>query len=170
MLHWLGFHFIDLMSYLAGQPVKAVSTMTARQTTDQIEVEDTATCLLQYENGMLGSLHLGYLLPSGGHQFLGLRGSLGWVSWDWETGRQFTVCSEHPAWRASPERTFDFPSPPDAGYGGGTAEILLRDLARCIRQGGADPLFTIDDALQVLEVLDAAYESAASGKVVEVSR
>ena len=170
MLQWLGCHFIDLMSHLTGLPVKAVSAMTARQTTDEIEVEDTATCLLQYGNGMLGSLHLGYLLPSGGHQFLGLRGSLGWVSWDWETGRQFTVHSEHPTWKAAPQRTFDFPHPADAGYGGGTAEILLRDLARCIRQGGTDPIFTIDDALRVLEVLDAAYESAGSGKVVEVSR
>lgn len=168
MLQWLGCHFIDAMLYLTGQPVTAISAMTARQTTDEIEVEDTATCLLRFGNGMLGSLHLGYLLPAGGHQFLGLRGSLGWAAWDWSAGRRFTVHSEHPDWSAAPTRVFDFPRPAGAGYGDGTAAMLLRDFVRCIRQNGDAPLYTIQDAINVLKVLDAAYESAASGRQIPI--
>ena len=169
MLQWLGCHFLDVMLHLTGEAVVSVSAMTARQTTDEIEVEDTATCLLRFGNGMLGSLHLGYLLPGGGHQFLGLRGSLGWMSWDWEDGRRFTVQSEHPDWRAGPTRLFDFPTPADAGYGNGTAEIALHDFVRCIRQKGIDPLYTISDAIRVLEILDAAYESSENGGVVNIA-
>ena len=167
MLQWLGCHFVDVMLYLAGQPVKSVAAMMARQTTDEIEVEDTATCLLRFGNEMLGSLHVGYLLPNGGHQFLGLRGSLGWVNCEWEGGRRFTVYSDHPEWKAAPQRDIQFSLPADAGYGNGTAVILLHDFVRCIRQGGAGPFYTIGDAIRVLEVLDAAYESASQGCTVD---
>ncbi len=165
MLQWLGCHWLDLMLFITGQPVTAVTAMTARQTTDQIEVEDTATVLLRFGGGMLGSLHVGYLLPAGTEMFWGLRGSLGWVHWDLTHGRQVTVHSTHPAWRTAPTRSFDFPDPPNATYGRNSGEALLRDLARYIRDGGApgqDP----DEALAVLRVLDAAYAAAETGRTV----
>jgi predicted dehydrogenase len=166
MLQWLGCHFLDLMMYVTQQPVTSVMAMTAQQTSDEIEVEDTATCLLQFPSGLLGSLHVGYLLPGGGQIFLGLRGSLGWVHWDALTGQRFTVCSEHPDWVAAPRRVFDFPQPSLTTYAGGTGELLLRDFVRCIDQQGADPAYTATDALHVLKVLDAAYESADRRQMV----
>jgi predicted dehydrogenase len=169
MLQWLGCHFLDLMNHLSQQNVASVMAMTARQTTDEIEVEDTATCLLRFGDGMLGSLHVGYLLPSGGQMFIGLRGSLGWAHWDAMAGRRFTVYSEHPDWIAAPTRVFDVPRPASATYGGGTGELLLRDFVRCINESGRDPVYTASDALRVLEVLDAAYESAGSGQAVSLS-
>lgn len=169
MLQWLGSHWLDLMLYITQQPVAAVAAMTARQTTDEIEVEDTATCLLRFGNGMLGSLHVGYLLPTGGQAFMGLRGSLGWLHWDWQDQRRFTVHSTHPDWAAAPTRVFDFPSPPNATYGGGTGEALLRDFARCIRDNGARPRLTVADAMEVLRICDAAYAAADSGRTVQIS-
>lgn len=166
MLQWLGCHFLDLMVHVTQQPVASVMAMTARQTTGEIEVEDTATCLLRFGSGMLGSLHVGYLLPYGGQMALGLRGSLGWVHWDAMAGRSFTAHSESPGWIAAPTRVFDFPSPALPTYGAGTGELLLRDFVRCIEENAAAPAYTIADALHVLRVLDAAYESAASGQAV----
>lgn len=168
MLQWLGCHFLDVMLYLTQQPVHRVMAMTSRQTTDELEVEDTATCLLRFDNEMLGSLHVGYVLPFGGQMFLGIRGSLGWVHWDVLQGRQLTVHSEHPAWIASPTRTYQFPEPPQSSYAGNTGELMLRDFVRCIGQNGADPAFTVKETLSVLKVLDAAYESASSGHQVSV--
>ena len=169
MLEWLGCHWVDLMLYITGQPVASVMAMTARQTNDEIEVEDTAVCLLRFANGMLGSLHTGYLLPEGGQTCLCLRGSLGWVQWDWQQGRRFVAHSEHPSWNASPTRTYDFPLPARASYGGGTGAAMLRDFARCIVEGSANPAMTVADCVRVLDVIDAAYESAASGRVVAVA-
>lgn len=166
MLQWLGCHWLDLMLYMTQQPVSAVSAMTARQTTDEIEVDDTATCLLRFGNGMLGSLHVGYLLPAGGQAFMGLRGSLGWLTWDWQNGRRFTIHSEHPSWAMAPERVYDFPTAPGSTYGGGTGEATVRDFARCIGEGGANPRMTIGDALDVLRILDAAYQAAATDRTV----
>ena len=168
MLQWLGCHFLDVMMHVTRQPVTSVMAMTAQQTTDEIDVEDTATCLLRFDNGMLGSLHVGYLLPSGGQTFLGLRGSLGWVHWDAMAGRRFTVHSEHPGWIAAPTKTFDFPRPSVDTYAGGAGELLLRDFVRCIDEKARDPIYTAADALHVLQVLDAAYESAGSGQKVSI--
>jgi len=170
ILQWLGCHFLDLMTHLTGEQVVEVMAMTSRQTTDTIEVEDTAVCLLRFGNAMLSTLHTGYLIPEGGDKFLGLRGSLGWLSWDSPDGRCFTVHSEHTDWRAAPTRTFDFPRPIDTTYAGGTGVLMLQDFARCIHAKGQDPALTIADAVQVLRVLDAAYESAATGVAVSVTQ
>ena len=168
MLQWLGCHFVDLMVHLAQQPVASVTAMTARQTTEEIDVEDTASCLLRFGTGTLGSLHVGYLLPSGNQMFIGLRGSLGWVHWDAMAGRRYTVCSEHPDWVAAPTRHFEVPRPPLATYGAGMGELMLRDFVRCINENGRDPIYTVADAIRVLQVLDAAYESASSGQAISI--
>lgn len=168
MLQWLGCHFLDIMMYVARQPVTTVMAMTAKQTEEDIDVEDTAACLLRFGNGMLGSLHVGYLLPSGGQTFLGLRGSLGWVRWDAVADRRLIVQSEHPAWVTAPTRAYDFPRPPSATYGSGTGELLLRDFVRCINEHALGPAYTAADALHVLQVLDAAYASAENGQAVSI--
>lgn len=170
MLQWLGCHWIDLMAYVTGQPITSVMAMTARQTSVDLEVEDSATCLLRFGNGMLGSLHLGYLLPVGGQTCFCLRGSLGWVHWDWQAGRRFTVYSEHSTWKTSPTRVFDFTPPERAGYSDGAGAALLHDFARCVGAGGVGPAMTIADAIRVLAVIDAAYESAESGNTVLVQQ
>jgi len=166
MLEWLGCHWIDLMLHITGQPISNVMAMVARQTSQEIEVEDTATCLFRFGSGMLGNLNVGYLLPSGGQGCLCIHGSLGWLRWDWQNGRTFTVHSEHPAWSVSPTRVYDYGVPANAGYGDGKGAALLHDFVRCINSGSQDPAMTIDDALRVLEVVDAAYQSAATGAAV----
>jgi predicted dehydrogenase len=168
MLQWLGCHFVDLMVHLAQQPVTSVMALTARQTTDEIDVEDTASCLLRFGDGALGSLNVGYLLPSGNQMFIGLRGSLGWAHWDAMAGRRYTVHSEHPSWIAAPTRHFEVPRPPLTTYGAGMGELLLRDFVRCIDENGREPIYTASDACHVLQVLDAAYQSASSGQAVSI--
>jgi predicted dehydrogenase len=169
MLQWLGCHWLDLMLHIPQQDVAAVSAMTSRQTSDEIEVDDSATCLLRYKSGMLGSLHVGYFLPSGTDAFWGIRGSLGSIRWEFQDGRRFTVHSDHPSWKVSPTRVFEFPAGPEPSYGAGTGMLLIQDFARCIRDKGANPLLTLDDALNVLRLLDAAYESDATGRAVALS-
>lgn len=170
MLQWLGCHWIDVMLHITGQSITGVTAMVARQTSKEIDVEDTASCLLRFGNGMIGSLVTGYLLPTGTQACLHLRGSRGWLEWEWGNGRTFTVHSEHPSWRVAPTRTFTFPAAAERGYGGGTGAALLHDFARCIAAGGADPEMTIDDAVRVLDVLDAAYASAETGALVMLKR
>lgn len=168
MLQWLGCHWIDMMLYITGQPVVSVAAMTARQTTDEIEVDDTATVLLRFGNGMLGSLHVGYLLPEGTQTYWGLRGALGWARHDFQDERRFTVHSQHPDWITAPTKYYDFPVPPNATYGRNSAQALLLDFVRCIRQGGVAPAENVATALETLRVLDAAYEAAETGRTVQV--
>ena len=98
-------------------------------------MEDTATVLLRFANGMLGSLHVGYLLPEGTQTYWGLRGSLGWARHDFQDERRFTVHSTHPDSITAPTKYYDFPVPPNATYGRNSAQALLLDFVRCIRQG-----------------------------------
>ena len=62
MLEWLGCHWIDLMHYITGQPIASVMAMTGRQTTTEIDVEDTATCLLKFGNGYVLSRSAEHIL------------------------------------------------------------------------------------------------------------
>jgi predicted dehydrogenase len=46
---------------------------------------------------------------------------------------------------------------------------VIRQFINAWRQGG-EPAFVPDDVLRVLEVLDAAQQSSAEGRTVEVAR
>ena len=48
-------HSVDLLLWLMG-PVKSVSAMTALRAHERIEVEDTATAILEFESGALGTI------------------------------------------------------------------------------------------------------------------
>ena len=76
--------------------------------------------------------------------------------------------SEHADWIAAPTRRFEVPRPPLTTYVAGMGELLLRDFVRCINEKGQDPIYTASDTHHVLQVLDAAYESASSGQAISI--
>lgn len=167
ILHWLGCHWLDLLRYVTGLEVADVSALLDTRAGDAIDVEDTAVVALRLANGALGSLHAAY--SSGpGDLFFGVRGSLGWARWE-QSRPEITVRSEHPSWSAAPERTITFTLPAVGGYGGAAG---LASLGRFIAsfRGEALPMFDVADARRVLEILDAAHRSAATGRLVPIRR
>jgi predicted dehydrogenase len=168
MLSWLGCHYLDFMRWATSAEVAQVTAFTATLSGQPIDVEDMATLALQFDNGMLGSLHCGYVTDGPTDQTFALRGTLGWLTWDGSATR-LDVRSLHPTWSTAPTRVLNFGGDTVPGYCGAVGVATLRHFIAAM-QGEVRPVDCIDDALRVLEVVDAAYASARTGAHVAVER
>ena len=125
---------------------------------------------MEYENGAFGSVHTGYLHPKGwGGKDVCLvyRGMEGWA--DWEIGEPtLDVKSTAREWSGSSERTLQYSLEPYTGYmslkwGLDWLQNFVDDVIE-----DREPSLNAVDAVRVLESIDAAYESAGTGRRVEV--
>jgi len=171
ILHWLGCHWLDFMRWVTLAEVTEVAAILDTLSGESIGVEDTAALSLRYSGGscqsagMIGSLHCSYVTDKATDQlFFGLRGTLGWVNWE-RSGHEFTVRSTHPGWVTAPTRVMCYEPDPAGGYGGAMGITALQRFIASFRDG-VRPAFTAEDALRVLEVLDAAHESSTTGRRV----
>jgi predicted dehydrogenase len=172
ILHMLGGHYLELMRALMGCEVTAVQAMAGRPVGFIDEpLEDVAVVALAYENGAFGSIHAGYLLPplGGGYDScLVYRGEQGWVNWAPVGAPRLDVKSAHPSWAAAPSRSLEVTLAPFAGYGNQRWHFeITQRFVRDIR-ANREPAVTVDDALHLLQLIEAAYESARTGRRVEV--
>ncbi len=118
---------------------------------------------------MIGSLHCTYATDKQPHQlFFGLRGTDGWVRWDY-VGSRIEVRSARPDWAAGMTGVMRFETDAVGGYERGDGVAVLRRFITTFR-GRARPAVTLEDALRVLEVVDAAHESARTGRRVTLAR
>lgn len=177
ILTWLGCHWLDLLRYLTVQDVRAVSALTGTLSGEPIDVEDVASVSLRLENGAVASLYAGYLLPSGRAGYEGaaydqnviLRGTLGALAYR-RAGDEDVVSLESiaDAFRSAPHQDFRFSLPSSPAYGGIHGLEFFENFLRLIRTGQGANLVSEVDALRVLEILDATYESARSERTVPV--
>ena len=175
VLHYVGCHHLELMRNLMGCEVKSVQAMTGRPVGVMEEpLEDVAILAMEYENGAYGSLHTGYLKPRGlgpeGYDSaLVYRGLEGWANWAPVGGAKMDVFSAVPEWSGAPERTFDYDlAPIERGYARMQwMHEWVKSFIDAIR-ADEDHYSTIEDGLHILQCIDAAYESARTGRRVEV--
>jgi myo-inositol 2-dehydrogenase/D-chiro-inositol 1-dehydrogenase len=172
ILHMLGGHYLEVMRFLMGGEVRAVQAMAGRPVGFIEEpLEDLAIVAMEYENGAFGSIHAGYLLPSRGDSYdscLIYRGEAGWATWTPVGAPRLEVKSASPEWAAAPARTMEYALAPFAGYGGQRWHFqIMQGFIRDIRVG-REPALTVEDALHVFQVIEAAYASARTGRRGEV--
>ena len=172
ILHMLACHSVEVMRYLIGSEVKYAQGMTSRPIGYIDEpLEEIAIATFEYENGALGSLHAGYLQRVKGAYDNGIvvRGDLGEAHWTPMTSQTLVVRSGANEWTGSPERKFDYTYPPGPpGYA--ATEWMFNMYQRFIDDVREDrePQVPIEVALHVLQAIDATYESARTGRRVEV--
>ena len=133
---------------------------------EDIDVEDAAAVSLRFDNGMIGSLHAGYFNSAGGETAVRLHGSQGWAKWNL-ADQACTISSDHPDWAAAPERHFHMPAAEYPGYGA-DGRALVKAFAAAIR-GEGESGYRVDDAIRALQIIEAAHESAASGRTIDVA-
>lgn len=179
ILSWLGCHWLDLARYLTEQEMLSVSAMMATLSGEAIDVEDVASVSFRLSGGALGSLYAGYLLPSGRAGYEGasydqriiLRGTHGTLCHAKDGDEQVvTLESSAAAWQTAPQQIFRFRLPSLPAYGGAHGLAFVDDFIRLALTGEGQPLVTAQDALRVLELLDAIYRSAQDGHVVHLPR
>src|SRR5262249_44334964 len=105
--NWLACHWIDLLLYIAGQPIVGITARAGTFGTQATELEDGGAAILDLENDALATFVGGYWLPrwtSESHWTI--RGSQRWVHWDpmrAGTGGVFTIHGPQPQFQAMDE-------------------------------------------------------------------
>ncbi len=172
VLHMLGGHYIEFMRHLVQCEVKSVQALVGRPV-GYIDdpLEDVAVVAMEYENGALGSLHAAYAQPplaSGYDSCFVYRGMHGWANWMPVGGNQLEITSEAPTWSGAPQKSITYTPTPMAVYGGHRWSYDI--MRRFVEEIHTDrpPAVTLEDALHVLQVIEAAYQAARIGKQVTV--
>ena len=172
ILHWLAIHTVDLIRYISGLEYKGVSAHKATLSGTDIDVEDVLAASFRMDNGALGSLHAGYVLPRRyGDIYLCFRGTAGdatWMMQDWDgRGDRLIVQSQAEGWAEDEYRQFDLSVDEAPGYGGAAGLGFIADFVAASR--GQGPFITNgDDAWQAMRFVEAAYEAAGRGCQLEL--
>jgi len=172
-MHNLGVHWIDLFRWLLEDEVESVTGMVSHEQ-HGLDVEDAGLALLRFGRGAVASLDISYSVPegypAGRDLYIGLRGTEGALSWSpaWGgTADEIMVCSGLAEHRDAPLRHLQIASQQATGYAGicGLAYVrqAIADLA-----AGQPPAITGMDGLRALEVVEAVYAAASSGRQVQV--
>jgi predicted dehydrogenase len=173
IVQWLGVHWIDLVPWILGEEIARVNaTMTHHD--GSVDVEDGASIQLELaESGAVGTHSTGYYLREGCYDTeIKIYGEEGRCTWDpigdvFGFDEETTLRLDADEWSSTPVRslTYNYESAP--GYGGSWGLSFFEQFLDA-RQGNAEVPADVDDALRVLDVLDAAYESAETGEWVSV--
>ena len=168
IVQWLGVHWIDLLPWLLDDEIVRVNA-SMQHGHDGVDVEDGSTLQLELgDSSAVGTHTTGYFLREGRYDTeIKVYGESGRCSWD-PIGSVFgfddetTLHLDSDDWPATPTReiTYEYESAP--GYGGKWGLSFFEQFLDA-RVGDANVPADIDDALSVLRVLDAAYESSESG-------
>ena len=160
-LIWLGIHWLDLVQFISGNRIRQVCGFARNVGGQPLDVEDAAVLALQFDKGMVGTMHSGYYLDRGYHNHCKIWGSHGWLRCDLTSAEPLQWYSTRPG---APEgiQTMKY-----------TRETNLyapfvQAVVNCARDIGPPPL-TGSEGLQVLKVVFALYRAAESHSVQTVA-
>lgn len=168
--NWLGCHWLDLVPYLTGQNVVAVTARVGAFGATPLAMEDGGTVILELDGGTLVTLTAGYWLPRWtGELHIAIRGSQRWVHWDPThpgTAGQLRIHGPQPQFHAM-EEVFDLPADRTPGYGGSRGVALIRDWLEAAKTGSRCRN-GVDSVMATLRVLDAVYRSSEEGRRISL--
>lgn len=164
ILYWLACHWIDLIRFVTGERIVAVSAM-CRAAEPRIDVEDTACVSIRLEGEAIGMIRCGFLLnPFGDYEdyqlmtaWEGSHGSLSHFPHGPVTLRLHTRADGFCSGTETQQIAIDHPRT------GGYALELLRDVVAAVQED-RPPMVAEEDALYVLRVAEAAYEASRTGR------
>jgi predicted dehydrogenase len=170
----LGVHWIDLYRWLLADEVMEVIGKNVHVNL-QYDVEDNSFALLTFTRGTVLALDISYNVPEsypfGRDLYLALRGLTGVLSWSpsFEGSKErLFVCSDRGEYSQASRQHWEFDLPQQPGYAGVAGHRFLSELVQSIRSG-KPPAITGRDGLKALEVVEAIYQSAASGQSIKLS-
>ncbi|MBN1431627.1 MAG: Gfo/Idh/MocA family oxidoreductase, partial [Methanomicrobiaceae archaeon] len=150
-----GIHEIDYLCWLLGD-VEDLFCFSGKYSQLDIDTEDMAEMLLKFKSGAVGEIHLDYLQRAYGRscQIIGEKGT---ILWDFNTKKVSLYSVEKREWQY-----FDEPE----GYDVNQMYIEeMKYFIRCI--AGKEKSFNdINEGIRILNIVIAAKESAAEGKLI----
>ncbi len=168
--NWLACHHLDLLPYVTGETVEAISARVGTFGKTPSVVEDGGSAILDLSGGGLATFTGGYWHPRWMNDVRWtLRGTERWVHWDpgrAGTGGVLEIHGPQPQFMAM-EEVFENPLDHTSGYGGKAMVALLRDWIHAASNGG-DCRNTPESTVEVLKLIDTIYQSSTSGQRVSV--
>jgi predicted dehydrogenase len=164
-----GIHAVDLLQWFVGMPAE-VFGWTARNVHTGIEVEDTATAVLRFAGGALGTIEASTALFPGWARRLEICGEHGSVALEddqvtrWEF-REKRPGDEVVTSAGAAERTHSGVSSPQISYKGHLLQI--QDMVAALRNDRA-PAIDGRAGRNAVALIRAIYESAAAGVPVKL--
>jgi len=161
-----GIHCVDLLLWIMG-PVKSLFAF-ADHLVRKIEVEDTAVITLQFCDGAIGAIEAATSVTPGMEHRLEFHGALGTICVRGETILTWDIPGDE---RIENGERFGA----DIKLGSGASDpkaisteghiIQIEDFVAAIKEN-RDPMVTGEDARRAVELIIAAYQSAATGQPV----
>lgn len=168
-LQWLGVHWIDHIMWVLEDPIVRVSARATHNVED-LDIEDGMTLQFELESGGIGTFQTGYYL--GGTRkdtaldIYGTEGRARTGAWRGDPV-ELDLHSYADEWMGAPKRTIAYDLSHDRFPSWGNLALDFFTAFFESLDGDVEPPADIDDALRVLEVLDAAYESAETDQWVD---
>jgi len=163
-------HYVDLLQWLVGRPAR-VHAFAGSLAHERIEVEDTLAASLQFENGALGVIECATSCSPGFSRRIEICGDRGSVIIEDDTIKRWEFAEEEPEDEGIRQGNVS------SDLKGGTSDpkvssneghrLQIEDLVGAIREGRS-PLITGESGRHAVAIVRAAYESARSGRVVEL--
>lgn len=175
VVQWLGVHWLDLLSWLFGTERIASVNASLSSSSPDVDVEDGATIKLETVSGAVGSLQCGYYLREGRYDTrIDVYGTDSMSSWDpmgptfgFDGETTLELDSRRETTASTPTRTVTHSYDPCPGYGGRWGLGFIQDFLAACNGERAVPV-GVHEAVRVLELLDAVYESAETGRWIPV--
>ena len=159
-LIWLGIHWLDLAMQITGSDISTVAGFITNIGGQPLNIEDSATAAMKFDNGALGTMTSGYYLDKGYHTNLKVWGSKGWLRVD-------TIGPTALEWystegdKAGVVQQFEGDREP-RGY-----TPFVREAVRACA-GLTDPPISNSHSLRALKTVHAIYEAAERGRTIEL--
>lgn len=162
-------HNVDLLLWMMGD-VAQISGFTATLAHERIEVEDTAVACLRFANGALGVIQATTSVHPGLPKTIAVHGDRGTVVIEQDDVLRWELTPETPEDRAIKER---FAQKTGASGGSSNPAAIshvgharqLADFVRAIQSNTA-PLVDGREGRKAVAVIEAIYQSAATGRTV----
>jgi predicted dehydrogenase len=169
----LGVHWIDLYRWLLDSEITEVTGKNVH-INKNYNIEDNSFAIASFENGSTLALDISYTVPDsypyGRDLYLSLRGTEGTMSFapSFEgTQQTLFICSNNKKFGGAPRQTIRFELEAVPGYVGSLGLEYVNEIADNILTGKA-PFIGGDDAVKVLQVVEAIYESDQASRAVKV--
>ena len=164
-------HNVDLLLWMMGRPTH-VTGFTATLAHERIEVEDTAVACLRFSSGALGVIQAGTSIHPGFPKTIAIHGDRGSVVIEQDDVLRWDFNPETSEDKAVRERFVK-----KTGASGGSSnpaaishEGHARQLANFVKsiENGQDPLVDGREGRKAVEIIQAIYRSAETGKTVNL--
>lgn len=169
----LGVHWIDLFRWFLEDEVVEVVGKNVK-INQEYDIEDNSFAILTFSRGAVLMLDISYTVPDsypyGRDLYLALRGTRGVLSWSpsFEGVRErLFLCSDADPYASAPRRYIDFELTSAPGYTGILGQQFLADVVKAIREQ-KPPVICAEDGVRALQVVEAIYQSAESGRAVQL--